>query len=312
MKIELILDELEHQRGHHFPRAALQAAMERREEITPHLLEILERAAEDIDAIVDDPAYMAHIYAFFLLAQFREERAYPLIVDFFSIPGRVAQDVTGDFVTEDLGRVLASVSGNDLDPMKALIENPEVNQYVRSAAMDGMITLYVEGMRAREEIVAYFRELFHSRLPREYNFIWSALVGRATDIYPEEFMDEIRQAFADDLVDEMYTDLRWVMHALDEGKETTLADLHEDNHLRFVRDTIEEMEWWAGFRPPEPSVQSASDLQWMAPESETQTDPETTQVSGPRPAPPPTKVGRNDPCPCGSGLKYKYCHGKRT
>ncbi|HEX8107714.1 MAG TPA: SEC-C metal-binding domain-containing protein, partial [Kofleriaceae bacterium] len=22
------------------------------------------------------------------------------------------------------------------------------------------------------------------------------------------------------------------------------------------------------------------------------------------------KVGRNDPCPCGSGKKYKKCHGK--
>ena len=22
------------------------------------------------------------------------------------------------------------------------------------------------------------------------------------------------------------------------------------------------------------------------------------------------KVGRNDPCPCGSGKKYKVCHGK--
>jgi hypothetical protein len=22
------------------------------------------------------------------------------------------------------------------------------------------------------------------------------------------------------------------------------------------------------------------------------------------------KIGRNDPCPCGSGKKYKYCHGK--
>jgi len=35
----------------------------------------------------------------------------------------------------------------------------------------------------------------------------------------------------------------------------------------------------------------------------------------PRPARPQTvhagpKVGRNEPCPCGSGLKYKKCHGK--
>jgi len=33
-------------------------------------------------------------------------------------------------------------------------------------------------------------------------------------------------------------------------------------------------------------------------------------------APPPPfvragdKVGRNDPCPCGSGKKYKHCHGR--
>ena len=24
----------------------------------------------------------------------------------------------------------------------------------------------------------------------------------------------------------------------------------------------------------------------------------------------PAKIGRNDPCPCGSGKKYKHCHGQ--
>jgi len=24
------------------------------------------------------------------------------------------------------------------------------------------------------------------------------------------------------------------------------------------------------------------------------------------------KIGRNDPCPCGSGRKYKHCHGRDT
>ena len=32
-------------------------------------------------------------------------------------------------------------------------------------------------------------------------------------------------------------------------------------------------------------------------------DPETLVKEVP-------KVGRNDPCPCGSGKKYKACHGK--
>lgn len=25
----------------------------------------------------------------------------------------------------------------------------------------------------------------------------------------------------------------------------------------------------------------------------------------------PKKIGRNDPCPCGSGKKYKFCHGRK-
>ncbi len=35
-----------------------------------------------------------------------------------------------------------------------------------------------------------------------------------------------------------------------------------------------------------------------------------TTMGAPRPAAPSTKVGRNDPCPCGSGRKYKQCHGR--
>ena len=31
----------------------------------------------------------------------------------------------------------------------------------------------------------------------------------------------------------------------------------------------------------------------------------------PAPTSTKTKVGRNDPCPCGSGLKYKKCCGSR-
>ena len=32
----------------------------------------------------------------------------------------------------------------------------------------------------------------------------------------------------------------------------------------------------------------------------------------PQPVRAAQKIGRNDPCPCGSGKKYKHCHGKLT
>jgi preprotein translocase subunit SecA len=34
------------------------------------------------------------------------------------------------------------------------------------------------------------------------------------------------------------------------------------------------------------------------------------QLSAQVPADEWSTTGRNDPCPCGSGKKYKYCHGQ--
>jgi preprotein translocase subunit SecA len=38
-------------------------------------------------------------------------------------------------------------------------------------------------------------------------------------------------------------------------------------------------------------------------------DPSNTD-SKPEPVKVGPKIGRNDPCPCGSGKKFKNCHGK--
>lgn len=53
-----------------------------------------------------------------------------------------------------------------------------------------------------------------------------------------------------------------------------------------------------------------------APERKAVAKPEEMQVGGdspvkkPRTVKPSDKVGRNSPCPCGSGKKFKHCHGK--
>jgi hypothetical protein len=296
------LQELTYLETGRFPRAALEAAIARRETITPHLLQALENAPRLLEQLVAEEDYMLPFYAFYLLAQFRETRAYPLIVAFFSQPGELPLNATGDFVTEDLGRVLASVSGGDTALMKTLIEDPQVNAYTRNSAMGGLITLFVEDVMTREAVIAYFRELFQSGLERDYSHAWNTLVRHSDRIYPAELLPEVRQAFADDLVDEGFIDLRWIKRTLDEGKAKTLAQLRADRHYHYVEDTIKEMEWWACFRPPRPTP----------PPPPPRRASSTPSAVTPRPAPPPKKkkVGRNDPCPCGSGRKYKHCCGK--
>jgi hypothetical protein len=248
VKLEAILQALEHNTGV-FPRQALEAAIAQREAITPFLLDVLDRAAQDIEWLVDDESYMLHIYAMYLLAQFREVRAYPLVVAFFSIPGEITLDLTGDFVTESLGSVLASVSGGDMSLMMTLAENSQANEYVRNAAMRAMVCLVAQGIQPREKVMAYFQTLFRGGLEREYSYAWAGLVNCCAGLYPEEVMEDIRQAFANDLVDEMDIDLDWVERALARGKEAVLADLRKGRRYQLVNDTIKEMEWWACFKP---------------------------------------------------------------
>jgi hypothetical protein len=50
-------------------------------------------------------------------------------------------------------------------------------------------------------------------------------------------------------------------------------------------------------------------LHGLAPVFETEEVPEPERAEEAA-EPPPSKPGRNDPCPCGSGKKYKKCHGK--
>jgi len=70
-------------------------------------------------------------------------------------------------------------------------------------------------------------------------------------------------------------------------------------------------------------IRSAEDVEETAPHAEVQNvqyqhadfdealgAPAGDDTQAPQPAQAGPKVGRNDPCPCGSGKKYKYCHGK--
>jgi Protein of unknown function (DUF1186) len=192
---------------------------------------------------------MAHIYAMYLLAQFREPRAYPLIVEFFSIPGDIALDTTGDVATEDLGRILASASCGDIRLMTALVENEHANEYVRVAALRGLVTLVACGEQSRDDIVAYLQHLFQGGLARDGSFVWNGLVSASNDLYPEELYTDIKHAYDDELIEPGFIGLDDIDETLQRGKEHVLDALHHNQRYSLITDTITEMEWWACFHP---------------------------------------------------------------
>jgi hypothetical protein len=303
---------------HVLPRNALRQAVEKKDEITPHLLKALERAADDPEGVLEagDDSF---IYAVFLLAQFREKRAYPLIIKLALHPPELVDDLLGDIPTEDLANILASVSTGDAGLIAELAENSEAEEFARAAAIRSWLALVVSGDRSREEAMAYYKSLFEGGLEDRNEVVWSELVDAANDLFPEEVYDHIKKAYDDGLVDEYIVHPDWVDEQMVTGKDAVLADLPEWNHL--VEDVTVEMGSW--FENREHGGEWDEDEDWYEEDEWDEDDEEDELDAGRRmlsalngnnfaptePYKAPYKVGRNDPCPCGSGKKYKRCCG---
>ena len=153
LTVEQILTQLNTDDISFLPREAIEQAILQQDAITPALLDIIDGIAKDPNSIDDAPAYF---YALYLLAQFREMRAYPLIVKYFGELGLddEALDPTGDIVTEDLKSILASVFNGDFGLIKQLIEDKNVNIFVRSAALSSLVILYNNDQLSRKDLGA--------------------------------------------------------------------------------------------------------------------------------------------------------------
>jgi hypothetical protein len=281
MNIEKVLMELE-SLDLSFPREALEWAIANRDLMVPELVKILARILENYEDFLDRENYMGHIYAMFLLAQFREKSAYQPIIQLSSLPGELPDELMGDLVTEDLPRILAGVSCGDDYLIRRLAENDNVNEYVRGSALEALVTLVAAGEKSRDELIDYFQSLFRTKLSREPSVVWENLVSYSLDLYPGEVYQDIKQCYRDDLIEPFYASMEDVEESLAMGKEAALEDLKKNRHYTLITDAIKDMEGWACFEPPKPP---------------------SADKKG-------KKIGRNDPCPCGSGKKYKKCCGK--
>jgi hypothetical protein len=316
MDVEEILAQLD-QAHTQLPRTLLADAAAHRVEIIPRLLAVLEEAAKDPALFAEDKSRSIHIYATYLLAEFREPRAYPLLVKIFSVPGEIPFDLAGTVVTEDLGSILASVSDGDPGGMLELVENESVNEYVRAAALDGFVALMALGKRTRDDVMTYCRRLFQI-LERKPSELWNGLANVCADLCPLEVAAEIRQAFDEGLVDPGSIGLGDVEEALETGP--TAAWEVAIGRYQLIENTADAIRWWGCFHKHDEKgkwVQANTDAEDGLENLEEDGDSLFSDIRTEHDFPQPyrrtePKVGRNEPCPCGSGKKYKKCCGLIT
>ncbi len=232
------------------PRAALEAAMKQKETLTPELMAVLARVTGNMATVVEDPGFVLHLHALFLLAQFRERTALQPALRFFarlSDAADVADDEVVYVLDESGARILASLSHGEMEPLLQVAEDEDLNDYLRSISLDAIALMAAWGQMTREKAIAGYREMFHSRLARPGNsLVWFSLVSAALDINAQELLPEIREAFQAGLVEEVDITLDFVKDGFAERGAALTRELAREKPP--ISNAIDEFEGWLRFR----------------------------------------------------------------
>ena len=239
-----VIDELRYHKGR-FPRKALERLVARKDEAIPLLLRTLDEVLQDPEIATEDEDYMLHLYSLYLLAQFREKKAFPKILELISLPPDDVDFMLGDTLTESLQNILYSTYDGDLNLLQGVIENPFVDVFVRGSVLDVLGQLYLDGEITKEYLVAYLRKLIDRRSSEQE--MEETFTGLVQDIVIEcqlvEMLEDIRNLHDEGRVDQI------IFGDFDEFLESYQGD--HGQRVRYIEDVIEEMHWWASFQDTE-------------------------------------------------------------
>jgi hypothetical protein len=269
---------------------ALASALEHRDAIVPELIASLERVMADPSLVQNRPGYSLHRFALYLLAALREPRAKETVLRFMTHPTGLSLNFRQADLVDDAARILASVFQSDPDPLTELALNRTVPPLVRGRAIRSLLVLYALEELTRENLLGTLRRILASITPPEDTLVAGDLLGAIVSLNLVELVPDVRVAFKQGQLEGA------ISYSLAEF-EAKLG-LNADLWASLFREwntpiyAISECILWDCFQSPEDD----DDEPW-----------EEEAISTPYIA--PAAVGRNDPCPCGSGKKYKKCCG---
>jgi hypothetical protein len=271
--------------GSKFPHQSIRWALDHWHEAAPRLIRLLEDCASGVDR--SETTKRAVFFVAHLLAEKRETQAFGalcLLVENQDL----CEDVLSGAITETLKALLVSTWDGDAARLKHLIEADAADEFVRAAALDALTYLTKTEAFRDDETRAYLVHLAGTMQPRSASFVWTGWAGVAANLGYADLREKVAALVECGFIEPMHMNLGdfdiQLQRTLDDP--TGWAGIEFDRIGPFT-DTIGTLSTWASFA------------------ERTRSDPWSAR-SMPH-VDPLRKVGRNDPCPCGSGKKYKKC-----
>ncbi len=303
-----------------FPLDAIDELRRRWEEWGQHLVAEIERiadggepwneAAQEYDSLF--------VFATWLVAERRDARAYRPLVRACHCSSERADTLFGDDLGEHLGRMLAAVCDGDLQPLRDLAEDATAGMWCRYAALHAMLVRVLEGDAARKDVIPWLEEFCAREAARmrqeraDFSDDQDLMLTWAADILSilgdAEAVEKADRWFAEGLIHESVFGPDHFAKRLGQDLQQRLDLARRDSINRCITDVVREIGDWACFTAHEDGPYRSEPV-WLDRAMPTLGSARIHPGEGTYKRAQP-KIGRNDPCPCGSGRKYKKCCGQ--
>ncbi len=275
------------------PREALLAAAERREEMAPlFIAEIEEFLATAPDERISGEALF---FMFHLLGDWRETSAYPALARLLRLPEDEINGVLGAAVTETIHRVIAAVFDGDPAPLYGIIRDPDAAEFVRMHMCEALAMAVRAGKLDRAAAVSFLHDCLAELQPRGVNYVWQGWQTAIIMLSLEELIPVVKVVFERGYIDPSWSSFDDFQVDMEEVLAAPGALWDDNAYYEPFGDTIEELSGWYGYFEEGQHEEEGEDRSDFA------------ELQGEQAVNPYKKVGRNDPCPCGSGKKFKKC-----
>ncbi|MQA93009.1 MAG: DUF1186 domain-containing protein, partial [Gemmatimonas sp.] len=192
--------------------------------------------------------------------------------------------------------VMAAVFDGNPQPLYDVILAPEADEFVRSRMCEALAMVTLRGELPRVEAARFLQACYTDLQPQDECFVWNGWQSAIAMLGLTEMKPLVRQAFDRGFISPSWMALRHFEEDLERTIEDPARRLDPaDGEYSLFGDTIEELSGWYAFSPEAEEKRQRASFDWSAPAEQ-------------KPTINPLKnVGRNDPCPCGSGKKFKKC-----
>ncbi|MCX4026846.1 DUF1186 domain-containing protein [Endozoicomonas sp. SM1973] len=232
-----------------YQREAVDKVTANREESIPLLINNLKDVLECPGHYAyEEPNFIGHIYSVMLLGHFKATEAHQLIINLFSLPENIVDNLFDDLITENLHMILFNTSGGDLSAMKKMLFNNHVYMYSRSAALDAIEFAFYKEVITREEFINITEHFFQQCCEENNSFLVSCAGYTAARAHAEHLMPQIEEANKQGLFDNQFVSMDEVRHSLTTPIEDYITKIAESFKRSQLDDPHKQMECWAFFQ----------------------------------------------------------------